>query len=399
MSLGETAADIVMGFTPGIGTAQGLRDFERARRDEDMLGMALGGLSAIPIAGGVVRAGKAAKGIHPAIEAYAANAGLDPRILQGGSGSQLSGPRVSDLERLQSLNINTGNQRIQEVPAFSIEDYEGYPIMSSMSDRAAAGDEILDINGVPVGVDRRGGQDFMFDPVNAGAVWASDAGVVLGGGETRMMNMAQRLKRQYGKDPLFAPWTMAPTGVDYSTMTGETMLRYAQNNMPKSAIRSLDKDMKSIFPDWQGISSPNSMQQFYAGSGDDRKSVIQLLDKKYRDKGSLTSGEARIAVTDAAQLRSPDGTLRNVGQIETSSAPITQNVHPTYNTALPGSGVGRLQSPVQVYELFPDAARLGGFDPMNPPRPALRALEMKPYSTLITEDLIRNIQARRFNQQ
>jgi hypothetical protein len=59
MSLGETAADIVMGFTPGIGTAQGLRDFERARRDEDALGMLLGGLGVVG-AGGIVKAGRAA---------------------------------------------------------------------------------------------------------------------------------------------------------------------------------------------------------------------------------------------------------------------------------------------------------------------------------------------------
>jgi len=58
MSLGATAADIALGFAPGIGTAQGIRDFERARRDDDMLGMALGGLSAFPVVGGIVKAGR-----------------------------------------------------------------------------------------------------------------------------------------------------------------------------------------------------------------------------------------------------------------------------------------------------------------------------------------------------
>lgn len=60
MSLGETIADIGMGFAPGIGTAQGVRDFERARRDDDLLGMALGGISVLPLAGGLVKAGRAA---------------------------------------------------------------------------------------------------------------------------------------------------------------------------------------------------------------------------------------------------------------------------------------------------------------------------------------------------
>jgi hypothetical protein len=64
MSLGATLADIGMGFAPGIGTAQGLRDFERARRDEDALGMLLGGLGVVG-AGGIVKAGR---GIGKAVE-------------------------------------------------------------------------------------------------------------------------------------------------------------------------------------------------------------------------------------------------------------------------------------------------------------------------------------------
>jgi hypothetical protein len=64
MSLGATLADIGMGFAPGIGTAQGVRDFERARRDEDALGMLLGGLGVVG-AGGIIKAGR---GIGRAVE-------------------------------------------------------------------------------------------------------------------------------------------------------------------------------------------------------------------------------------------------------------------------------------------------------------------------------------------
>ena len=72
MSLGATVADMLMGFAPGIGTAQGIRDFERARRDDDTLGMVLGGVGAIPFAGGVVKAartvGKASKAAEDALD-------------------------------------------------------------------------------------------------------------------------------------------------------------------------------------------------------------------------------------------------------------------------------------------------------------------------------------------
>jgi len=58
MTGAETAADIALGFTPYVGTAMGFRDFERARRDDDKLGMGLGILSMLPVVGGAVRAGR-----------------------------------------------------------------------------------------------------------------------------------------------------------------------------------------------------------------------------------------------------------------------------------------------------------------------------------------------------
>ena len=80
MSLGETVADIGMGFLPVVGTAQGARDFERARRDEDKLGMLLSAASMIPIAGGAVKAaravGKASKAADD-LAALTAKAPLD----------------------------------------------------------------------------------------------------------------------------------------------------------------------------------------------------------------------------------------------------------------------------------------------------------------------------------
>lgn len=63
MSTGETLTDIGLGFVPVVGTVQGARDFERARRENDYLGMGLSAASMLPIVGGVVKAGeKVAKG-------------------------------------------------------------------------------------------------------------------------------------------------------------------------------------------------------------------------------------------------------------------------------------------------------------------------------------------------
>ena len=76
MTLGETAADIAAGFVPGVGTAMSARDFERARREDDYLGMALSGAGMIPLVGGMARGvNKARKGentLEGLFEAYSA---------------------------------------------------------------------------------------------------------------------------------------------------------------------------------------------------------------------------------------------------------------------------------------------------------------------------------------
>ena len=60
--LADTAIDITAGFLPGIGTAQSARDFERARREGDKLGMGLAGVGMIPFVGGATKlVGKARK--------------------------------------------------------------------------------------------------------------------------------------------------------------------------------------------------------------------------------------------------------------------------------------------------------------------------------------------------
>ena len=77
--LGDMAADIGAGFLPGIGTALSARDFERARREDDMLGMALSSLGAIPVVGGVTRAANKARKGDAVVDALrkAENVGYD----------------------------------------------------------------------------------------------------------------------------------------------------------------------------------------------------------------------------------------------------------------------------------------------------------------------------------
>lgn len=79
--LGDMAIDIGAGFLPVVGTAQAGRDFERARRDKDKLGMALASLGAVPVLGGVAKAAsKTRKGAKAAEEAAQAATEAAPTV-------------------------------------------------------------------------------------------------------------------------------------------------------------------------------------------------------------------------------------------------------------------------------------------------------------------------------
>lgn len=417
------ATEFSLDFIPGVGDAVGVGDLRQSISSGDRLGMGIDGaavaLGTIPIAGDLLAKGlkkgeSALRNIREEIvqdvfpKSYKqsiitpyTDRNIDPRTFAAGSGVGSGDPRIGQIDRNLATQIDIADQRIPEVPLVSLYDYEGYPFMTTMSDRTAAGDTIRSINGVSVNVSRRGGQNYMLDPENPEYLWASDESVVLkpkgdGLSDASMFKFAKDMKAlSGGRDPLFLPWTMAPTGGDFSQV-GEVMLAYAKNNMGSNAVKSLNKDISKIIPNWKGLNDPMSVADFYAASGNRRKEVIDLMDKKYVSEGSLTSGQARYAMTDEGQSMSRDGNLRNIGLVDTERYPYVGNPHPAYSTAMYGEGLGRIDNSIQVYELMPQFARLGGLvDVMRPSRANLRALEMKPYGAIITEDVLRGIEARR----
>lgn len=65
----DVGNDIAIGFTPGLGTLQAGRDFERSRREGSALGMGLSALGLIPFAGGVTKLAKGAIGVGAKVKA------------------------------------------------------------------------------------------------------------------------------------------------------------------------------------------------------------------------------------------------------------------------------------------------------------------------------------------
>jgi hypothetical protein len=215
-------------------------------------------------------------------------------------------PRVKEQQRIAEMVTQVEPTGAQQIPKVSLTQFEGRPFITSMSDRTAAGGNLVRINDVelnrPVGL--LGGQDYMFN--NPGKVWASAANPV-----RQIMGQAQTLKEITGQNPLFLPWRMAPTGGDFASMTGETMLSFADSTLNKRNKARLDKQIKQFIPEWSGVSSPGSVQQFRDAPDQVRKALKNMMDVEFRDVGGLNIGQARLAVTDPRARRWRDECRRN----------------------------------------------------------------------------------------
>ena len=345
-------------------------------------GAALKGLAA---AGKGAKAAKGAKAVASKSGAIrAGDIGFDPRydIVSAGK------PRVGEVERLQNLTANVSERGTQNVPQVSLMDFVGRPFITSMSDRTRAGGVLEGVNDVMFNrpVNLQGGQGFMFE--NPGMVWASGNKPV-----QDILEMAETLKKETGQNPIYLPWQMAPSGGDFASMTGETMLAYADANMPKGIKKELDKQIKAFIPDWKGVNNPESVEQFRGARDAVRKRIKQqVLDKNFRNQGGLNIGETRLAVGDPKQYGAQDGGLMNVGEIFAGKPSIMQSGHPAYPMGVPGQGLGQLAEDVRVFQLLQNAAKARQIpDARNPSRPDLRSLEMKPYGGIITEGLLNQL--------
>lgn len=290
-------------------------------------------------------------------------------------------PRKLEQEKLKNL-IASIDVPENEVKKISLADYEGFPFVTSMSDRTNVG-RLESINDVPVGTEMQGGQDYMFN--NPGQVWASAKGPA-----SQILKLSQMLRDFTGKDPLYMPWRMSPTGGDFANMTGETMLRYMSNNMSKKDQRAVNKSIKRFIPGFKGIGSEEGVDQFRNSTDATRKSLKSLLDRDFRGEGGLSIGQARLAVSDPNQLLAPESGLQNVGQVFAKDPLIQHSGHRAYPKAVPGQGLGVLDRDLMAFELLPNAvAERGIKNPRLPSKEDIRALQMKPYGGIITSELLK----------
>ena len=315
-------------------------------------------------------------------------------------------PRYSmrKLDPIEGKPVVEQRQVIPETP-ITLEQLEGTPYLTTMSDRTAAGGLLTGFGDKQLGypVNLTGGQDFMRDFTQNPNLWASGDTVV-----PKMVNAARELEAEYGKPPVLMPWRMAPTGSDFAGMTGKTMLSYAAGNMPTTFKKEVDGFMKLYVPDWKGVDNPASGAQFDALPDGARKQVQQQLDKLFRNKGGTTLPQSRLAIADQSQLTAPVGGFKNVGLIDTSQDALRGAGNPTYPSALAGDYLGTLDTNVTAMDLNP--ARYArarnpdgsfvegpkGKDLLSTKTSPRRSMEVNYYGGLLDEPLLRDLEDRGF---
>ena len=290
--------------------------------------------------------------------------------------------RVLEQDRLN--NLTTVKDTPDFVPeSIPLSNYPDYPIIVSMSDRQDKA-KLLSINDVPMNMDYQGGQGYMLH--NLGQGWASNDGPA-----NQIMKMAQMMRDKTGKDPLFLPWTMSPSGGDFANQTGETMLRFAHENMGKRDQNAANKMIKQIIPNWQGMGTEEGITQFRTSPKYMRDSVMNKMDVQFRNRGGLGIGETRLAVADPNQLNTKDGMLKNVAQLFGDQQLIPESGHNAYKRGIPGQGLGSLDRKIMVHQLLPDFVKQRGVNALNPKRDHLRALEVNAYTGTLTDELLKKL--------
>lgn len=363
--LGDVALDLGAGFVPGVGPALRARDFERARREGDMLGMGLAGVGMIPVLGGAtrgiskaLRAGdKAPEAMTAAEKAWltrmekvARNKGVQHREAMREGGETV----VDDIHTFAPRTIITP------------EDLVGKVGVQVQGDRSRAGALIRQLRGVPIegGVRLEGGPAYaqLNKELGTGAGWASMKGAASG-----KQKQFERAADATGLQPVGVYSAMGLDGVDFATPVAEAMIKQLRLMRPnKASLAGADKEIKRFAPDFVGLQSPEALAQILgkdgfsmAGAGQVRKAIVNTLKKaEYQNQGFPVYDDIIDAVTQRELKEVPLGASGYTIFQAKPGSPLVQGAdvklpHASYDTVIPGEYMGGLARSVPPDVMFP----------------------------------------------
>jgi hypothetical protein len=296
--------------------------------------------------------------------------------------------RVNEMDKIKDVTTETSDNNLIKVPEVSIVDLEGKPFITGMADRSEAGRVLTHVNDIELneGVPLRGGQNYMRNAENylQGNIWASAPGA-----NTTVLNRANALKEATGQDPLFMPYAMKPTGVDFTHQTTELMINMADSVLSRAQKSALNKSIKEVLPSWKGLGSPKLAEILNNTTGNQRKAIQQILDRDFREIG-ISLPEARVAISDVNQLDVPNTSLMNIGQLDMNRTNISN--HPSYAQALKGDPVGKIKEQISAYDLLTPDSLGRVVDSSNPTAHDYRSLTMSAKGGVVDEKILRSLE-------
>jgi hypothetical protein len=358
--LGDLAIDIGAGFVPVVGTATSGRDFERARREGDRLGMVLSAAGMIPVVGGVAgaanKARKGAEGLTAAEKAWmtrmekvARNKGVQHRE------AMRQGETVVD-------DVVTMKPRTIITP----EDLYGKVGVQVQGDRSRAGAVISALRGIPMNdvVKLEGGPAYtqLANEMGTGGGWASMRGAAVG-----KQKQFDRAAEMTGRQPVGVYSAMGLDGVNFATPVAEAMIKQLRLLKPnKASLAQADREIRRFAPEFVGLQSPDALAQVLGkekfpmdGAGQVRKAIVETLRKaEYQNQGFPVYDDIIDAVTQRELKDVPIGasgftTFRakpGAGVIEKADV---KAPHGSYDTVIPGDYMGGLAQSIPSEIMFP----------------------------------------------
>ena len=292
--------------------------------------------------------------------------------------------RVGDVKAMKDGDLSQFNNELVgnnlwKRKIISFFDQEGKPFIASAGDTTRAGQLLTKIDGklLQQPVEMMGGQDYMYLPssVRDHLVWASAKEPI-----EALVKKAQQIYKETGVEPIFIPYRMKPTGMDYSKQIADSMIQSALPRLNKFQIEELndtirreafvkpkDKPKKLIGKDFEGIDIENPLND--SVSGDLRKEIIRIMDRDYRQNGGLkikgtnlegmpSLAQIRVANADPAQLDVSPLTFQNAGLLDMDNLHRKQSHHETYTDAIGGDLLGTFKEQnVNVLDFFDSKRR------------------------------------------
>jgi hypothetical protein len=250
------------------------------------------------------------------------------------------------LSEVQKKVVKNPKSKLAEKKVISPEELQGGTAVQLLGDRAAAGQILEELEGVPMNIELQGGPGFMRE--HGG--WASH--------KVPLSKLEKKIRTvQESGDPVYGVYTaMGPQGVDFNTFVSESLVKSLDlSELRKKDIDKFNQEVRKDIPGFVGIESPGLLESLIIGPGAQRTKFVQTMAKEdFQKAGFPNVGFARYAVTEPELLDVPIGQSGySISQFGPEMKMEQKSGHRTYPYDLTGTYIGGLAQPLPADVMFP----------------------------------------------